>query len=242
MARNIETFLWNGRIHFMRFATILAFAGLVGAADFKDVNRSVALRADGSVEIDTHKGSIHVTVWDKPQVEIQARIEEEPGTIMDRRSFDGTDVRINGSTDSVRIKTEYPMIGTGNLPEVRYALRIPKTARLTIRDHRSTTEITGLQGALVLSTYRGTAKVDFAAFTGSSSVSTYRGDVKLSMPKTSRFDLQTSPGRRGSVYTDFTVMAKSSGKRGEGVHGTVNGGGPTLRIETYRGEIQVHGR
>jgi Putative adhesin len=241
---------------------VLACSAAVSAADFRDVNRTVALHGNGAVEVETHKGSIQVSVWERQEVEIQARIQAEPGNSMDRRRFDATEVRIDSSPDSVRIKTYYPDFNwdSGNNPEVRYTVRMPKTARLTIRDHRSDTEVSGLQGALDLVTQRGTVHVhglggplhvdthrgdihvEFSSFTANSSVTTYRGTVDLSMPKSSRFDLQTELGRRGSIDTDFPVMTHTIGRRGESVHGAVNGGGPSLRIETYRGEVRVHGR
>lgn len=244
----------------------LAVSAAVFAADFRDVNRTVALHPNGSLEIETHKGSVKVSTWDRAEVEIQARIEAEPGTVMDRRRFDGTEVRIDASPDSVRIKTYYPDFNwccssdSGENPEVRYTIRMPKTAQLTIRDHRSETEVTGLQGALTLSTHRGTAHVhglggalhadthrgdlhvEFSAFTANSSVTSYRGTVELSMPKNSRFDLESDAGRRGAVETDFSVMTHTMNRRGQPVHGAVNGGGPSLRVQTERGEIRIHGR
>ena len=245
----------------------LALSAAVFAADFKDVNRTVALRGNGSVEIETHKGSIRVSVWDRQEVEIQARIEAEPGSLMDRRRFDATEVRIDSSADSVRIKTYYPDFNwccsfddSGTNPEVRYTIRMPKSAQLTIRDHRSDTEVTGLQGALNFTTQRGTAHLtglggalhldthrgdihaDFSSFTANSSITNYRGTVEVSMPKSSRLDLQTNSGRRGSVETDFSVMTRTAIRRGGTVSGTVNGGGPSLRIETERGEVRIHGK
>lgn len=252
----------------MKGIVILALVGsaVVFGADVKDVNKTVALKANGLVEIETHKGSIRVTTWDKPEVEIQARIEAESGTTMDRRLFDGTEVRIDSSTEAVRIKTYYPefnwccTIEEGSNPEVRYTIKMPKTAHLTIRDHRSDTDVTGLQGeldltthrgtanlhglggALHLDTYRGDAHVDFTSFTASSTVKTTRGMVEISMPKSSRFDLHTNSGRRGSIYTDFSVMMHAVSRRGEVDHGAVNGGGPALRIEAERGEVRVHAK
>ncbi len=244
----------------------LALSAAAVAADFRDVNKTLPLRGNGLFEIETHKGGIRVSVWDRQEVEIQARIQPEPGTIMDRRQFDGTEVRISStSPDSVRVKTYYPDVNwccSDNVsnPEVRYTIRMPKTAKLVIRDHRSETEVTGLQGpldvtthrggvrlhglsgALHLDNYRGDVQVEFASFTANSSITSYRGTVELSMPRSSRFDLQTNSGRRGSIATDFSVMARTFLRHGEGVHGTVNGGGPTLGIETERGDIRLHGK
>jgi hypothetical protein len=264
----IDVLLSDRRLHRMTRVAILAlaFSAAIFAADSKDVNRTVALHANGLVEIETHKGSIRVTTWDRQEVEIQARIEAEPGTDMDRRRFDGTEVRIDSTPDSVRIKTYYPdfnwccSFDNGTNPEVRYTIRMPKTARLNIRDHRSDTEVTGLQGeldltthrgsahlrglggALHLDTYRGDAQVEFSSFTADSSVKTYRGSIELSMPKSSRLDLKTNSGRRGSIYTDFTVVSRAVNRKGESAHGAVNGGGPLLRIDAERGEVQIHAR
>lgn len=253
----------------MRLAAfaVLALPAAVLAADVKDVNKTVALHANGIVELETHKGSVRVSVWDRQEVEIQARIEAEPGSVMDRRRFDGTEVRIDGSADAVHIKTYYPdfnwccSFDSGSNPEVRYTIKMPKTARLAIKDHRSDTEVTGLQGELDLTTHRGTAhirglggalhlenyrgdsQVEFLSFHADSTVKSYRGTVELSMPRNSRFDVETNSGRRGSVETDFTVMMRAAiRRRGESNHGTVNGGGPALRIETERGEVRIHAK
>ncbi|HEV1287825.1 MAG TPA: DUF4097 family beta strand repeat-containing protein [Bryobacteraceae bacterium] len=113
---------------------------------------------------------------------------------------------------------------------------MPKTARLTIRDHRSEIDVAGLAGALNLTTHRGQARVqglsgalhldthrgdiqvDFASFTANSSVTNYRGTIDLSLPKTTHFDLQTNSGRRGSIVTDFPMVTHTVSRRG-GVDG-----------------------
>jgi hypothetical protein len=185
---------------------------------------------------------------------------------MDQRRFDATEVRIDSSADSVHIRTHYPdfnwccTFDNGTNPEVRYTIRMPKSARLAIHDHRSDTEVTGLQGGLDMTTHRGTVhvrglsgplhldthrgeiQVEFASFAANSSIKTYRGTVDLSMPASSRFELQSDLGRHGTIDTDFAVMTHTIRRRGESIQGTVNGGGPSLRIETYRGEIRLRKR
>lgn len=229
-------------------------------AESKDVNRTVPLTPNGSVSIENHKGSIRVTTWDRPEVDIKARIQTEPGTTADRRRFEGTEVRIDASSDSVHIKTHYPDwccdSDNGTNPEVLYTIQMPRTGRLTIRDHRSETNVADLAGALDidthrgrvqvarlrgplhLSTHRGDVAVDFAAFTANSDIDTHRGTIELTLPRDSRFDLRTDTGKHASVQTDFNMMTRSM-RRGESMHGSVNGGGPTLDIKTYRGDIRL---
>jgi hypothetical protein len=38
------------------------------------------------------------------------------------------------------------------------------------------------------------------------------------------------------------MMARTIGRRGESIHGTVNGGGPTLNIKGERAEIRIHAK
>jgi hypothetical protein len=226
----------------------------------------VALNSNGSVTIETHKGSIKVTTWDRPEVEIQARIEAEPGSLMDQRRFEGTDVLVDSFANSVRIKTKYPDDNgccfsiEGSNPVVRYTIQMPRAARLSVRDHRSDTQISDLQGELDINTHRGTVdvhklggplrlsthrgevKVDFASFAGNTIIDTHRGSIELSIPKNSRFDIQTSSERHATFESDFSVISPSTARRGESFNGSVNGGGPILRIKTDRGHIRLRAR
>src|SRR5579862_8069195 len=86
---------------------LLACAALA-AADVKDVNRTVSLNPNGSVTLVNHKGSIHVTTWDQPQVEIHARIQEASGEPMDHRRFVGTEIRIDSGSSDLHVETSYP--------------------------------------------------------------------------------------------------------------------------------------
>ena len=58
------------------------------------------LNANGAVTVETHKGSIQVTTWDRAEVEIQARIQAEAGTSMDRYRFEGTEIHIDSPAEA----------------------------------------------------------------------------------------------------------------------------------------------
>jgi len=243
----------------------LAFCAALCGADTKDVSKTLALDATGSVTLETLRGSIHVTTWDRPEVEIKARIEAAGSSSFDQRRFDHTDVAIDSSPHSVRIRSDYPPGSccswtTGENPDIHYTIRMPRTARLTIHDHRSDTRIGDLVGALAVDTHRGTIRifglagpldlkthrgdvqVEFAAFTANSRLETHRGTVELLLPGASRFNLETNLDRKASIDSDFQVLARISGRRGRTLEGAVNGGGPVLRLSTDKGRIHLRGK
>lgn len=247
---------------------VFAGAALVCAqsVEHRDVNRTVPFAADGLLTVENHKGAIHITTWDRAEVEIQARIQPAPGGPMNPRRFAATDVVIEGGGSALQVRTKYPdwesccSSDEGNNPEVRYTIRMPRSGRLNIRDHRSEIEVADLAGALDINTHRGTVKVtrlsgplqltthsgeatiEFARFAGGSSVDTHSGTIQLLLPRNSGFELEADTDRHASLATDFTVMTRAQGRRdGSSMHGSVNGGGPALRITSHRGDIKVRG-
>src|SRR5437867_2088457 len=73
----------------------------------KEVDRSVSLSKDGLVMIDTYKGSIVVTTWDKPVVDIHARIEPDGWGEDQEECVRETEIRIDSSAQSLRIQSDY---------------------------------------------------------------------------------------------------------------------------------------
>ena len=244
----------------------LALAATLQAAEHKDVNRTASLASDGSVTIETLKGSIHVSAWDRPQIEINARIEAESDGSSDHKRFEATDIWIDTSPASVRIRTRYPdwnggifcCWDGGSNPEVHYTIQMPRTARLSIRDHRSETEIGDLSGGLNIETHRGSVRarkisgpveihthrgeiaLDFRSFTARTLIDSYRGPVEISMPRNSAFELNTDlDRRRASFESDFPIITRSVGRRTMSIEGPVNGGGPVLKLVTYRSQIRL---
>lgn len=187
--------------------SLSSFAALLGAAllfppaaqasDVKEVHRTIPLDRDGRVKVETYKGSITVTAWDQPQVEISARIEPD-GTDRDsREKVQWTEVRISGSGSSVRIKSDYDEvkyhrhhflgifgIDNGSLPFVRYTIKVPATARLEIEDYKSDTKIADLRSDLKLHTYKGTASI--ANLDGAADIDTYKGEIRLDFGRFTR--------------------------------------------------------
>jgi hypothetical protein len=181
------------------------------AQETKEVRKSGPLGADGRVYVDTYKGSIHVTGWDKPEFEIHAMVEadDERGRYAAEKVQD-TEIRIEATSSSLRIKTDYDRVerrhhsfwdlfhgNWGNLPLVHYTIKMPRTAQLVIKDYKSQTTVSDLRSDVEIETYKG--EVEVHDLDGGVMLETYKGEVRA----------------------EFAKLARRS------------------RFETYKGEIQI---
>ena len=232
------------------FALIAVAAGIVTAADSKDIHRTFPLDGRGHVTVDTYKGSIHVSTWDRNEVDVAVRIEEDGDVFA--QSVKGADVRFDASPSDVRIKSEnqWSFFLDGVAPLYHYTIRIPRTASLRIKDYKSDSEVSDLAGELDMNTYKGSIRLrnhsggltvntykgevrgDFAAVTAPVRIETYKGSIDLGMPRESRFNLRTNLGRRANLDNDFARFVPASN----------SGEGPELRVRSYKGEFRLRAR
>jgi hypothetical protein len=235
---------------FALVAFITTGACALTAAPTKDIHRTFPLDSHGRVTIDTYKGSIRVSTWDRNEVDIAVRIEEDGGPFA--QSVTRADVRFDASPSDVRIRSDYDWFFLdGIAPLYHYTVRMPRTASLRIKDYKSESEVSDLAadlqvdtykgsvqlrnhaGGLTVNTYKGDLRAEFAAVTAPSRIETYKGSIDLRMPRESRFDLYTDLGRRADLNSDFERRAFRS---------PVNGGGPELRLKSYKGEFRLRAR
>lgn len=183
-----------------------------------------------------------------------------------------TEVRIESSGNEVRIRSDYDAVKEkqrwkfedgdhGTLPLVRYTVRMPRGAALRLKDHKSRIDVRGLQGELDLDsykgiveladvpgvrlkTYKGEVTVRFDRFERDSSFETYKGEITLELPARAGFDLDADTGKKGDLDSDFEIGMRASARHDDdrGYHGKVNGGGPELRLETYKGSFRIRQR
>jgi len=271
----------------MRTLTVflcLLCAGLLAAMparaqEEKKLTFNESLESDGRLVIETHKGSITVTTWDRDEVAVEVRIVADETDAL----VESTDVEVRRSGGTLRFETQYDedvwkrlrrrglldMISNGfSQPFVHYEIRMPRTARLEIDDYKSEISVRGLQadlvidtykgevevedldGALRFDTYKGTGHIVFSRLAESSYVETYKGDVTLVLPRNAGFDLDADLGRRGKLRSDFDVDNRRRRDDDDDgywdaddddniVRGAVNGGGPRLRLESYKGRIAL---
>jgi hypothetical protein len=252
--------------------SVLACAGAlaVQAADSKEISQTIPLDRDGRVYLENYKGSITVTTWDRPEVAISVHIDPDgrASDPLEMKKVALTEIRINGSGSSVKIKTDYDRLSSlrwqefftfhdQSLPLAHYTIQMPATAALEIKDYKSDIHVSDLRSDLRLNTYKGTVAVahldgaarvetykgnvllEFVRFQKDSRFETFKGDIEIRMPKDSRFDLDTESGRHGELNSDFPVTISAGHSSSGHFSGAVNGGGPTLRFETYKGSLRL---
>jgi hypothetical protein len=249
---------------------VLLAAAVAQAADTKEVHRTLSLDRDGRLSIDTYKGSVTVTMWDKPEVRLDALVEPDGDDRESREKVQWTEVRISGGGASVDIRSDYDEVrhhdhgflglfdsDSGSLPFVRYTVQMPATARLEIKDHKSeinvsnlkadlkldsykgTSRVTGLDGAAHVDTYKGDVRVEFARFSRASRFDTHKGEIVVRLPRDSRFEVDADTGRHGDIESDFAMTTRAGHSRNALVEGAINGGGPRLRLTTYKGVLRI---
>jgi hypothetical protein len=224
----------------------LVFASSAFAQESREVNKSGSFGPNGRLNVDTYKGSIKILPWDKSEIEIHALIEADGSGRDSREQVEDTDIRIDLSSNSVRIKTDYDrarrhhgflgLFGENSdvLPFVHYTIKVPRTTRVVIKDYKSQTTIDDLQGdveldtykgevaisrlsgALDLKTYKGEARVGFVSMMERSRVETYRGEIELSLPKGKGFDLEAKMGRHAQLNSDFESVRDRDNNRRRG--------------------------
>jgi hypothetical protein len=234
------------------------------ASPSREVHKVVELDPNGRLSIDTHNGSVTLTTWDRPSVQIDARIEA--GSDWSSGDVDRTQVRIGGSHSEVTIESDYSALEGWSanwwfglfhgvsLPSIYYTVKMPATARLRVKDHNGDVKVTGLRSAVEISahngdvslldfdgaanieTHNGGARIAFARFASPCRLSTHNGSFRVALPQGARFNLDVD-SHHGNLHSDFAL----AGLRGDGSRmvTTVNGGGPELRFVAHNGSLSL---
>lgn len=194
-------------------------------AQAQRISDTVSLDADGSVSIDNHEGSITVTTWGRDAVQYEVEIDAPEGSDQLRN----TTIDVDHTSRSLHLATEQRDQGDdsrwfswnngGDIPNVHYTLRMPRTARLTIDDHESEIDVTGLQAELRIDTHEGPitvtdqtgevtidsheSRTDLRNITGRLTIDTHDGDVVVENLR-GAFELDTHDGSADVTFAELT--------------------------------------
>jgi hypothetical protein len=238
---------------------------VIATVQAKEIHKTFPLTLDGHVHVDTFKGEVRVTTWDRPEAEVSVRVDPDGSSTADIDAVERTEIRMSATPASLHLKTDYRQlehhIRNVHMPFARYEIHMPRTAHLQIKDYKSEidvagiaapveietykgeTRLRGLSGPLRMNTYKGHGTFEFAQFAGPSTIETYKGTFDISIPQNTGFELVSRNSGRSSIRSafDYTLPAGTYGRfNNEHFQVHVNGGGPELVLKSYRGEFNLH--
>ncbi len=233
-----------------------AFVSAPGSAatpPTKVLEKTLSLAADGRLAIDTYKGRVAVTTWDRDEASIRAVVTPDGNCDRAAELVEKTRVRIEGGGREVRVSSDYDDLpktwfsfrsDCSSRPFVEYEIRLPRGAELELKDYKSRISVDGLGGDVAIDSYKGVARL--SRLSGRLDVKTYKGDVRAELdrvagdlrfdtykgeidvvlPRGARVDLRDAVGRRGRLVAEVDD-ARS---------------GPRVTAETYKGTIRLRAR
>ena len=129
----------------------------------RDIHKTVALEPGGRVYVQSPRGTVEVTAWERNQVEIKARIEPRNFLGSQRACVTETDVRVDAWPRSVRITPEYAFVERRvprlvaalfgectEQPVVHYRIKVPRMAEVVIVSGEARVSLEGLAGRVEL--------------------------------------------------------------------------------------------
>lgn len=161
----------------------------------------------------------------------------------------------------VRLETRAPQRGLfdGGSTEVRYAVEVPDTVEVRVRNTNGRITLADLAGRVVAdttnggvsglrlrgpveaSTTNGGIEMDLAVVAAEGvALETTNGGIRLALPSDARADLFASVTNGGIDTGGLPVETLEMSRRR--LEGRLNGGGPSIRLETTNGGIRLSAR
>lgn len=242
------------------FATLVAMIlapsaqALNGNNVTEEFHKTVPLSTSGRVSLENVNGNVEITGWDKNEVQIDA-----VKSARDQQRLDEAKIEVEGSGDSIQIRTRYPEGHTNDNPaSVHYTVHVPAGAQLTkislvngsldvsqVRGEVNANLVNGklkahdLAGRARLSTVNGSSDVSYNSLANVSEVkiSAVNGSINLMLPASPNANVSAST-TNGSIKSDFPIQVES-GFVGRHMTGTLGSGGTRIELSNINGSTHI---
>lgn len=225
-------------------------------------NQTYPLTPTGRVSISNINGDVHISVWDRNEVKVDAmKRAYKPERINEAT------IEVTNTADSVLIKTKYPernlnfdsRTRENNPASVEYTLTIPRGARLDGAELvNGSLDIEGVQGdvqaSLVngevkagglggevkLSTVNGRVEANVARLDAAKGVtlSSVNGPIVLFVPAGANAQVKASTVH-GPITNDFGWEVEDGQYVGHNLSGQIGTGGPRIKLTNVNGSIAI---
>ncbi|HUP44327.1 MAG TPA: DUF4097 family beta strand repeat-containing protein [Thermoanaerobaculia bacterium] len=247
--------------------TMVMSATLAGAAELTETfQRTLNVRPGTSFEIENVNGSITITGWDQPQVRVYAAKKVRGSGDAAEQAMKALRIEVRQTDRAVEINTIYPKKGDLGLfdyflgkevnASVRYEISVPRSMNVSADTVNGALRISGVSGEIELDTTNGrievancSGTVDASTTNGGIDVElvsvasgrdmrfeTTNGRIKLAVPAGLAADINAST-TNGSVRSDLPMVTSRMTRTS--LRGTLNGGGPEIRLRTTNGGIDI---
>jgi DUF4097 and DUF4098 domain-containing protein YvlB len=259
-----RTYELQARSAFVLTFCAMLMASLANASDrgefSEEFHQTYAISPDGRVELENINGAVHVTVWDRSEVKVDAVKYAHS-----RLRLDEVRIEVRSEKDFVSIETKYPghdhtfNSGSNDNPAtVEYTLTVPRTIRLhEIRLINGSFDVTGvvgevhascingkleaknLSGRAELSTVNGKLEATFDSLPRESSeLRSVNGTVELTIPSDSNAEIEASTVS-GGIENDFGLHVDNHRLIGHELRGELGSGGTHIKLEDVNGRIDI---
>ena len=194
----------------------LMLAAAPALAQGGSYERTVALEPGGNLSVAASGGSVLLLAWDRPQVEVRARIEAPAGTDGDyaREIVEATRIDVRETAGAVSIASDFSEVERRGFfdrrrtrPDVHYEIQAPRASNLDIELERGAgTTLRGFDGRITMRVERsdlnlvelgGTLRIELER--GQLQASDFSGSLTLDVERGDRVVLTRL---RGSVLID----------------------------------------
>jgi len=221
-------------------------------------SKTYPLAENGRVSLDNVNGDLHVKVWSRNEVKVEAVKEADSESALQELRID-----IDATPDRVDIDTHYPERHGhwhhGDHASVDYTLTVPRTAAvegvslvngdLDIADLEGRLEVdlvngdiraSGLGGSAHVESVNGTVELSFARLASKDRVGakSVNGRIEVGLPASVGADLRASTVS-GRLSNEFGVPVNKHRFVGAEMEGAIAGGGADISLETVNGPIAV---
>jgi hypothetical protein len=249
--------------------TMCLLAGAASAAELTEtIDRTIEVKAGGSVELSNVNGRVVIGSWDQPRVRVVARKQVNGDRDDIKDALKELRVEIQPKNGGVVISTHYPkrdegvasifdwLLGDHVEAQVRYDITVPRAMNVDATTVNGAIELSGVNGKLELETTNG--RIEVANCAGSLEASTTNGGIHAELVRLAKgqpLSFETTNGRiELTVPSDAAAEIDASTTNGSihsdlpvattrisrnSLRGTINGGGTQLRLRTTNGGIDI---
>jgi DUF4097 and DUF4098 domain-containing protein YvlB len=201
---------------------LLILAASLSAQARTDIAENRAIATDGRIQVDNMAGSIKVSTWDKPEVEIRGQLGDRVDELEISETSGGLRIRVHNQNNQRR------------LDESHLQLQVPPGVSLELESISAHITMQDLDNSsIVASSVSG--DIDIAANTGHLEVESVSGDVTFT-GKAPRVTMETVSGEIEALGVEGEVRVTTvSGDL------VLQGGAISLgRFETVSGDLELN--